>query len=181
MPETFRNAAVFCAQIETEGHKQYFLDTLASYVESLIEMNNLFRRQLLPSFTPYRSNASFPSINPLQGSQSIFFTYFKKMIEARERDIVSDGVEQNKDVHWKKFPLIVGRPESGKTLTIETCIEHCIANNITVCVAVPTGVLACTYRAKYETTITCYSVHSLFLFQLQSYHISTNQLAPLSV
>ena len=172
--DKFTNAADFCAEIETEGHKQYFLDTLQSYITSLINMNNLYRRQLLPSLTSSQTDASLDSISPLRGSQLLFFTYFTQIIEARERDILSDGMETTEDVDWKKFPLIVGRPGSGKTFTVERCIEHASHSDLAVCVALPTGVLACTYRAKYEESVTCDAVHSLFL--VQSHHSTTPEV-----
>ena len=89
--EKFTNAAVFCGagEIGTEGHKQYFLDTLESYITSLINMNNLYRRQLLPSLTCSGRHASLHSVSPLRGSQLPSLTYFRQIIEACERDILS--------------------------------------------------------------------------------------------
>eukprot|EP00112_Aurelia_sp_Birch-Aquarium-sp1_P011530 Seg2423.4 transcript_id=Seg2423.4/GoldUCD/mRNA.D3Y31 product="hypothetical protein" protein_id=Seg2423.4/GoldUCD/D3Y31 len=167
MPQTFTDAAVLCAEIDSEGDKQYFLDTIESYITSLIHINNLFRQQLLPPSTTYRTNASLPSLSPLQGNQLVLFTYFKQIIEARERGILSDGMETTEDVDWKKFPLIVGRPGTGQSFTLQRCIEHSIDTDLAVCVAVPIDVLACTYRAKYEGSVTCDTVHSLFQFQSQ--------------
>ena len=108
-------------------------------------------------------NVSLSCVTSFPGSQLLFFTYFRQIIKARERGILSDGMETIEDVDWKKFPLIVGQPGSGKTFTVERCIEHAIHTDLAVCVVLPTGVLACRYRAKYEASITCDTVHSLFI------------------
>ncbi len=74
------------------------------------------------------------------------------------------------DVDWRRFPLVLGKPGTGKTFTLHKCIQYCIQNHIAVCVALPTGTLACTYRDRYDDAVVCDTVHSLFHYQRDREH-----------
>eukprot|EP00795_Rhopilema_esculentum_P003594 gene3594-12991_t len=161
MPDTFITVNKFMDSFENEGHKKHFLETISSFLQSLIDMNNLYRRHLLsPSSNPLPSSSHD---GRLQGGQLTVFNKFKDILEIRDRSFISPIDDSALD--WKKFPLILGKPGSGKTYTIHKCIRFCIENDYNVAVAVPTGVLACTYREIYDDDVHCDTVHSLFTYQ----------------
>lgn len=48
MPDIFGDPFQFKSTLENEGHKRYIIETAFSYLESLLALNNMYRRQLLP-------------------------------------------------------------------------------------------------------------------------------------
>ena len=68
MPEVFLHPQTFIHSIDHEGHKQYYLLTLKAYIQSLIDLDNLFCRQLLPT-TPNTSHGD--DVHPSSMSSSI--------------------------------------------------------------------------------------------------------------
>ena len=154
MPEVFSHPESFINSIDHEGHKQYYLLTLKAYIQSLIDLDNLFRRQLLPTTV----NASHgddvnPSSISLEGNQTIVYNFVKQMITLQENFLASFGQEPctTSDVNWQSFLLILGKPGTGKTFTAHKCIQYCVENNLSIAVAVPTGTVACTYRKNMKT------------------------------
>ena len=76
------------------------------------------------------------------------------------------------DVDWRSFLLILGKPGTGKTSNRHKCIKYCLENHLSVAIAVPTGTLACTYREKYEDSVTCDTLHGLFKFSCNEHEVS---------
>ncbi len=162
MPQFFGNSQKFKDIIIHEGHKSYYIDTIITYVNSLIDMNNLYRCQLLPLSNPIHPN-THNNAPTLSGNQQVLFTMFTDML--KQRDNFHHEIPcKSSDVDWRKFILVLGKPGTGKTFTIHQCIDYCRENNIPVCVGLPTGTLACTYREKFDDTVHCDTVHSLFLY-----------------
>ena len=164
MGNTFINGVTFAATLEVYGHKQYYLPTISSYIQSLIDLNNFYTRQLLPSNStlPQTSRTSRQA-SELRGNQLVFYNYFKEIVEYREQCLLSTNNNVDSDVDWKSFPLVLGKPGTGKSFTLQHCIYFCIENNLTICVAKPIGTLACTYKDLYE--VTCDTIHGVFLFK----------------
>ena len=48
MPEIFVDFERFCDQLQCEGHKQYYIETVKNYLNSLNDMSNLYEHRLLP-------------------------------------------------------------------------------------------------------------------------------------
>ena len=166
MGNTFIDGPTFAATLEVYGHKQYYLRTISSYIQSLIDLNNFYRRQLLSSAStlPQTSITSAQALE-LRGNQLVFYNYFKEIVENREQSLLSTNNTVDSDVDWKRFPLVLGKPGTGKSFTLQQCIYFCIENNLTICVATPTGTLACTYKDIYGDEVTCDTIHSVFLFK----------------
>ena len=172
MPTTFNDADSFISELEKDGHKQYILDTIQAYLCGLINLNNLYRWQLLPSVVLHTRHGTIAAVDALRGNQLVLFTYFKQILEVREQEFLSEGMDVSDDLDWRKFPFIIRKAGSGKTFTVEKCIEHCIHNDIPACVAVPTGILACTgLSMKIPWYVTLYIVP--FSSNLMTMHLLT--------
>ena len=63
-----------------------------------------------------------------------------------------------------KFILVTGKPGSGKTHLLLTCIDHALTTNNSVAVGAPTGTLAQTLSDSIGQTIHCDTLHSLFMY-----------------
>ena len=148
MPDVFSDPRSFVNGIKHEGHKPYCLLTLKAYIQSLIDLDNLFCRQLLPTTvsTNNGDDVTFFSLS-LEGNQIVVYNFVKQMIALRENFLTSFGEEPSNtcDVDWRSFLLILGKPGTGKTFTVHKCIQYCLQNHLSVAVAVPTGTLACRY------------------------------------
>ena len=166
MPEFFANPQNFTDHIKNEGHKQYYLSTINAYLQSLLDLDTLYRLQALPSHLNENncSQASAP-IN-LEGNQLVALTLVKDMIREREQFNESYGqiAMCPSDVDWRRFLLILGKAGTGKTFTMQQLIQYCLDNMLSVAVAVPTGTLACTYRERYQELVTCDTLHGFFNF-----------------
>ena len=58
---------------------------------------------------------------------------------------------------------------------LNSCIEYCIENDHTVSVATPTGCLVCLYKSALPDSVTCETIHSIFLYpEKEGEHPSIN-------
>ena len=163
MPTEFSDGASFASTLDVYGHKQYFLDSVSSFVQSLIDLNNSYRRQLLPeSSLGLPSQATPPGALQLHGNQLVFYNYFRRIVEQREDYLLTGIATADTEVDWQRFPLLLGRPGTGKSYTLHHCIDLSIAMGLQACVATPTGTLACTYRDLYGEKLTSNTIHSIF-------------------
>ncbi len=140
------------------GYKSYYIDAIITYANSLISMNNLYCRHLLPSSTPIHADTH--SIAPtLSGNKLVLFTMFTDMLKQRDKFHHEIPCKPS-DADWLKSILVLGKPGTGETFTIHQCIDYCRKNNTSVCLT-----LACTYREKFDDTVHCDTVHSLLLYR----------------
>ena len=170
LPTVFPDGISFAKKLGVYGHKDYFLEIVASYVQSLIDMNNLYRRGLLPCNAPSALSCSDAN-RQLQGNQMVFYTNFKHMVDARDREIMGSGTVS--DIDLKVFPLVERKPGSGKLYALQHCIEYCVENDIDICVAMSTGTLACRYRELYPDNVVCDTLHSVFKVKCHDHTSST--------
>ena len=128
MGNTFFNGPTFAATLEVYGHKQYYLPTISSYIQSLIDLNNFYKRQLLSSnSTLPQTNRTSRQASELRGNQLVFYNYFKEIVEYREQCLLSTNNNVDSDVDWKRFPLVLGKPGTGKSFTLQHCIYFCMS------------------------------------------------------
>ena len=60
--------------------------------------------------------------------------------------------------------MLSGKPGSGKSHLLLTCINHALGSDSTVVVAAPTGILAQTFANTLDGDVHCDTLHSLFCF-----------------
>ncbi len=66
---------------------------------------------------------------------------------------------ESSNAYWHKFSLVLG---TVKTFTIHKCIDYCSKNHINFCIGMPTGSIPCVYRERFDDTVVCHTLHSLF-------------------
>ena len=74
----------------------------------------------------------------------------------------------NADLDWWKFILITGQAGTGKSEKFKATIQQCLAQQLNILLAVPTGLLAGTFRNTFGDNITCDTIHSAFHYPVKS-------------
>ena len=64
----------------------------------------------------------------------------------------------NADLDWRKFILITGQAGTGKSEIFKATIQLCLPQQLNILLAVPTGLLAGTFRNRFGDNITCFSL-----------------------
>jgi len=82
---------------------------------------------------------------------------------AQRVNIVEQQYDENDSLNdWTRIISVLGKPGTGKTQCLHGCIRYLIQEDKNVLVATPTGYLASTYRAIFDTSIDCNTIHSSF-------------------
>ena len=174
MPDTFNDGRSFASQLEVNGHRQYFLDTIAFYLQSLVDLDNTFRKRLLPHTHSSANHTAFtPTTLALTSNQLVFYTYFKQIMEARKQFLPTNMALDESRPDWKRFPMVLAKPGTGKFFAFQQCIASALQNGLTTCVATPAGTLACTYKDLYSDAVTCDTIHSIFQFKSHATTVSS--------
>ena len=71
------------------------------------------------------------------------------------------------EIDWKKYLLVTGKPGCGKTHTLNACISERVTRRLKVCVAAPTGFLACKFKAIFGDDISTDTVHAAFKYPIE--------------
>ena len=74
----------------------------------------------------------------------------------------------NTDLDWRKVILITGEAGTGKAEVFNATIHHCLQQDMNILFAVPTGLLAGTFRNRFGNQITCDTIHSAFSYPVKS-------------
>ena len=74
----------------------------------------------------------------------------------------------NADLDWRKFILITGEAGTGKSEIFKATIQLCLPQQLNILLAVPTGLLAGTFRNRFGDNITCDTIHSAFHYPVKS-------------
>ena len=65
-------------------------------------------------------------------------------------------------IDWRKVICITGKPGTGKTKCLHSCISFLVAKGRKCLVSTPTGYLASTYRSIFDSDIDCETIHAAF-------------------
>ena len=75
----------------------------------------------------------------LTSNQLVFFTYFKQIMEAGEEFPATNITLDESRPDWKRYPMVLGKPGTGKILPHSAVHCLCFTEWLTTCVATPTG------------------------------------------
>ena len=64
--------------------------------------------------------------------------------------------------------MITGEAGTGKSEIFNATIHHCLQQDMNILFAVPTGLLAGTFRNRFGNQITCDTIHSAFSYPVKS-------------
>lgn len=150
---------IFENMLQSEGHKIFFINNVLSYLQSLKDIIAAHSLHFLPSKFHSVLPISNDSASNLNGLQLVVYNLFMQYVIAR-REYYNKSHPDNTE--WMNYIVITGHPGTGKTYTLQSCIDLCIARNYAVAVVTPTGALSCLYKAIYGDKIKTETIHSMF-------------------
>lgn len=174
-PESFSEQQI-TEMLQKEGHKSYFIDNVINYVTNMKNVYHLWQIQILRNedFFTMPNQPRSGNLDPIQTAivntlksflilRAQFYSHFH---DGRE-DTSSDPEQSNSHgtsplIDWTKIISITGKPGTGKTKCLHACIEYVIEKDLKCLVATPTGFLASSYRALFDTDIDANTLHSSF-------------------
>ncbi len=163
MPEFVDDVAIFKDFLSHEGHNMSYIETACSFLSSLNDLAYLYNRNVLPlGGLTILDSGGFSSSAELNSQQLHVYSLFQRMLRERD-DAFNKGIAY-KEAGWKRFVLVTGKPGTGKSQTIIQCINYATTKDYEVCIATPTGILACTFAQIVPENVHCETLHSLFHF-----------------
>ena len=110
----FFHPDAFQKTLEAEGHKNSYIRTALSYLQSLKNLLIAHSLHVLPPLScPYTVDSDHNSSSSLQGQQLAIFHTFKLFLPARTEYYTSG---RQVDINWKQFILITGPQEVERAL-----------------------------------------------------------------
>lgn len=150
MPEAWEEMTTVRVRFETEGHKEHYVSTIVSHVQSLFDALRLWNLTVLPD-DPNICTANQMNRFAVDDKQAVILQHVKDASAARdafynssqsyydeessdeeEYPISGDDIEEPDDscqgpflhLDWRKTILVEGKPGTGKTQTMLACIEQ---------------------------------------------------------
>ena len=174
--------------LKKEGHKTYFILNVTNHVENMKNMYHLWQIQVLRTedFSSLLSQLPNTDLNP---KQLAVLNAFKSSLSLREQTYDSGAAhpaptltcttqntassslsarQSQTSSDWTKVISITGKPGTGKSKCLHACIEYAVASQLKCLVATPTGFLASTYRALFDTDVDANTIHSSFSIPIDS-------------
>lgn len=156
----------FREMLEKEGHKKYFIDNVLNYLTSLRTIYNLWKIQVLRN-DDFFSMPTNPQSNNLDPMQIAVVDTIKSFLHMRTAYYNHQCHPYDiANMEWTKVVSVAGKAGTGKTKCLHAAISYCIQNHFNCLVATPTGFLASSYRAHFDTDIDSNTVHSSFLIPI---------------
>lgn len=187
MPELWGDDERITAHFQTDGNKQYYVETLQCHISSLRDLLHLWEREVITSNELFSSDLATAEIYPLDNFQSAIYEQVMTAMAMRDRfydnthyyaisdedeeedvELVNDVQEEHVEIppfyrdsdDWRKFVLITGGPGSGKSQIMKRTIQKCIEENRNVLFSAPTGLVAARLKNEFRPHIHTDTVHS---------------------
>ena len=175
IPEAFTEQEII-KMLQPEGHKRYFVLNVINHVQNLRNVYHLWQMQVLKTQDFFSLPPQIPNHN-LNPKQTAVVDTLTRFLALRARyynydETISGNADSSTrpsadsrlscPSDWTKIISVTGKPGTGKTKCLHACIQYIIEKQLRCLVATPTGFLASSYRALFDTDIDANTVHSSF-------------------
>ena len=169
-PECWNTSDAIPAFFEKEGHKDYFINTIVSYVHSLYDILHLWRIGVVTADITDASSISVEKLYLLSPLQNAIFTDITAALSASQSTLDHHHSSTENTATWEKFPVLLGKPSTGKSQVLIRAIDHAIRTDMSVLVTAPMALLAVGYNALFLDDIDSDMLHGAFNIPIQGPH-----------
>lgn len=138
-------SAAVSERFSREGHKDYFVNMLVSYVRSLYDILELWRRRVIDGAVGDVFSVSIEHLYPLSPLQRAIMSDLTAALAA-QRDLEEQN-QQSSAHMWQKYRILLGKPGTRKSQVLIHAIDHAVTNEFRVLVSAPVALLAQSYGA----------------------------------
>ena len=169
-PDSWNTSDAITAFFQKEGHKDYFINTIVSYVHSLYDILHLWRIGVVTADITDASSVSVERLYPLSPHQYAIFADITAALSAHRTTLEEHYSSTDNTTTWKKFRVLLGKPGTGKSQVLIRAIDHAIRTDMSVLVAAPVALLAQGYNAIFLDEIDSDTLHGAFNIPIQGPH-----------
>ena len=169
-PESWNTSDAITTFFEKEGHKDYFINTIVSYVHSLYDILHLWRIGVVSADITDAASISVERLYPLSPHQNAIFTDIKGALSTRQSILDHQESPTQNTATWEKFRVLLGQPGTGKSQVLIRAIDHAIRTEMSVLVAAPVALLAQGYNAIFLDDIDTDTLHGAFNIPIHGPH-----------
>ena len=148
------------AYFSRDGHKEYFVDTIVSYVKSLNDILHPWTICVVDGGVAYLTAMSIEHLYLLSPLQRSILSDIMGALTAR-RDAEND-YHHSLSINWQKYGVLLGKPGTGKSQVLIRAIDHALQNEFRVLVAAPVALLAQSYSSIFAADIDTDTSHGAF-------------------
>ena len=156
-----------------EGNREHFANTVLLYIISQRTCLDFHRNGLFDRFRLANAGDQIVyNVNTMSTSQRYLYLCTVEVLNALVADVVDNPDAQPQpapvviDARGRRF-LVRGEAGSGKSFILKAIVQYCLDNELSACIACPTGKLAATYATAFPT-VRCDTVHSIFSIPVNS-------------
>ena len=168
-PQYWNTSDAITTFFEKEGHKDYFINTIVSYVHSLYDILHLWRIGVVSADITDTSSISVERLYPLSPHQNAIFTDITAALSTRQSILDHHQSATQNSATWEKFRVLLGKPGTGKSQVLIRVIDHAIRTEMSVLVAAPVALLAQGYNAILDDIDTD-TLHGAFNIPIHGPH-----------
>ena len=169
-PQYWNTSDAITTFFEKEGHKDYFINTIVSYVHSLYDILHLWRIGVVSADITDTSSISVERLYPLSPHQNAIFTDITAALSTRQSILDHHQSATQNSATWEKFRVLLGKPGTGKSQVLIRVIDHAIRTEMSVLVAAPVALLAQGYNAIFLDDIDTDTLHGAFNIPIHGPH-----------
>ena len=169
-PQYWNTSDAITTFFEKEGHKDYFINTIVSYVHSLYDILHLWRIGVVSADITDTSSISVERLYPLSPHQNAIFTDITAALSTRQSILDHHQSATQNSATWEKFRVLLGKPGTGKSQVLIRVIDHAIRTEMSVLVAAPVALLAQGYNTIFLDDIDTDTLHGAFNIPIHGPH-----------
>lgn len=169
-PASWNTADAITSFFDKEGHRDYFINTIVSYVHSLYDILHLWRIGVVNADITDTSSISVERLYPLSPHQNAIFADIKAALSARRSTLDHQRSSTHNTATWEKFRVLLGKPGTGKSQVLIRTIDHAIRTEMSVLVAAPLALLAQAYNSIFLEDIDSDTLHAAFNIPIEGPH-----------
>lgn len=169
-PASWNTSDAITTFFEKEGHKDYLINTIVSYVHTLYDILHLWKTGVVSADLTDASSISVERLYPLSPHQTGVLIDITSALSSPQSTVDHNHSPSDNSAPWEKFRILLGKPGTGKSQVLIRTIDHAIRTDMSVLVAAPVALLAQGYNAIFLENIDSDTIHGAFNIPIDGAH-----------